>query len=115
MARTAITPANSTIAGLAPTMTTMPGTGANNGITFTNDGDTLLIVVNAGAGSATLTLDATASFGGVALTDPTEAVANDSVPNIFGPFDPSIFGSTVAVDSSLATGVTVTAVRIPRV
>lgn len=114
MARTTITAQSTVLTGLLPTLTTVPGTGANNGVSFTNDGDTVLMVINNGAGATVPTLDATGSIGGVILADPTGSVANDGIPEFYGPFDRQAFGGTMGVDFSLATGVTVAALRVAR-
>lgn len=114
MARTTLTVQSTSLSGLAPTMTTVPGAGANNGVSFPNDGTTVLMVINAGTGATVPTLDAVGSLGGVALTDPTGSVANDSIPEFYGPFDRQAFGGTVGVDFSVATSVTVAAIRVPR-
>lgn len=113
MARVVTTPQSIALAGLAPTMSAAPATGANNGISFPGD-NTFLAVVNAGAGVCTLTFDATAYVDGIALADQTATCANDSVMRFYGPFGPSAFGGTVGADFSLATGVTQAVVRLPR-
>lgn len=114
MTRLVIATQAPTLTGLVPTMTAVPATGANNGVSFANDGSTLLMVINDGASASVPTLDATGMVGGVALTDPVGSVTNDGVPEIYGPFDREAFGGTVGVDFSLATGVTVAAIRVPR-
>lgn len=115
MARTNKAAESTTLAGLAPTMTTMPATGANNGFTLTgNTGDQELIVKNAGVGAATLTFDATGRVAGIAISDQTASCANDSVVRHYGPFPPEVFGSSVGVDSDVATGVTVGWVTVAR-
>lgn len=114
MARTTLAVQSTSISGLATAMTAVPGTGANNGVSFPNDGQTVLMVINAGTVATIPTLDATGSVGGVALADPTGSVANDSIPEFYGPFDRQAFGGTVGIDFSAATGVTVAAIRVPR-
>lgn len=114
MPRTAISVQRIGLTGLAPAYTAMPGTGANNGISFSNDGETFLEVINTGTGAATLTLDATGMLAGIALSDQTANVANGGVAHHIGPFPPEAFGGTVGVDSSLAVGVTCAAIRLPR-
>jgi hypothetical protein len=112
MSRTAKTVQDIVITGLAPTMAAPPGTGANNGITF-DGGNTFLAVNNAGAGSCTLTFDATAYVDGIALADQTATCTNDSATRYYGPFGPSAFSATIGVDFSLVTGVTCAVVRLP--
>lgn len=115
MPRTDKAPERTTLAGLAPTMTAMPATGANNGLTLTsNTGDQLLAVKNAGVSVATLTFDATGSVAGIAIADQTASCANDSVERFYGPFPPEVFGGSLGCDSSLATGVTVGWITLPR-
>lgn len=111
MSRTAKTVQDIVLTGLAPTMAAPPGTGANNGITF-DGSNTFLVVSNAGAGSCTLTFDATAYVDSIALTDQTATCTNDSTARYYGPFGPSAFGGTVGVDFSLVTGVTCAVVRL---
>lgn len=113
MARVALTPQATSLAGLTATMTAAPATGANNGISFTNDGDTILRVTNGGAGATVLTLDATGSLGGVGLIDQTPSVPAGATMD-FGPFPREAFGSPVGVDFSVITSVTVAAIRVPR-
>jgi len=114
MAVTPLTVLEPALGGTVLTQTTPTGTGLSNGVTFANDGQTFIEIINAGAGACTPTFDATGTLGGVALTDPTGTVANDSVPKVFGPFDRAAFGATVTVGFSLATGVTCCAFRLPR-
>lgn len=115
MAVTALTIYEPVLAGTKPVPVAPTGTGLGNGVSFANDGQTCLVGINAGAGSSTPTYDATGSLGGVALTDPTgTAIANDSVPVLMGPFDRAAFGATMTIGFSLATGLTVFAVRLPR-
>jgi hypothetical protein len=113
MARTTIAPQETTLAGLNATMTAAPATGANNGVQFTNDGDTILVVTNGGGSPSVLTLDATGSLAGVALTDTTPSVPAGGT-RYFGPFDMQAFGGTVGVDFSVITTVTCAAIRVPR-
>lgn len=114
MPRTALTVREPSLTGTILTQTAVPGTGANNGVSFDNDGKTVLVVINGGAGATVPTLDATTTVSGVAFTDPVGSVANDSIPEVYGPFDRAVFGSTVGVDFSVATGVTVCALRVNR-
>lgn len=114
MARTSATIQPLVPGGLKLTMTAFPTTGANNGIKFANDGNTCVLFVNAGAGAATLTEDATGTIAGIGLTDPTFSVSNDSVPHVVGPFDRQAYGGTVGIDSSLATGLTFAVFQISR-
>lgn len=115
MAVTPITVFDPSLAGTVLTQTTPTGTGLANGVSFANDGQTCAQVINGGASGCVPTYDATGSLGGVALTDPTAtSVANDSVPVLLGPFDRAAFGSTMTIGFSLATGVKVCAIRMPR-
>lgn len=115
MAVTPISTFDPSLAGTVLTQTTPSGTGLANGVSFTNDGQTCLLAIFGGTGTTVPTLDATGSLGNVALTDPTEtAIANDSVPVLIGPFDRAAFGSTMTVGFSVATGLKVSAIRMPR-
>lgn len=105
MARTPATVQEIVITGLAATLAAVPGTGANNGITFPGDG-AILAVKNAGAGACVITEDATAYVDSIALADQAPSCANDSVVRYYGPFGPAAFGGTVGIDFGLATGVT---------
>lgn len=115
MSVTALTVYEPSLAGTKPVPVAPSGTALANGVSFANDGATVLVAINAGAGPSTPTYDATGSLGNVPLTDPTAtAIANDSVPVLLGPFDRAAFGTTMTAGFSLATGLTVFAMRLPR-
>lgn len=57
---------------------------------FLNTGTELLYVINGGGGSINVTLDAKATPGGLAITDPVVAVAAGA-EKVLGPFNPAIF------------------------
>lgn len=113
MATTALTVREPSLTGTIHTLVTPTGTGLSNGVTFANDGRTTLTIINAGAGACVPTFDATRTVGGVAFTDPTGSVTNDSIPEEYGPFPINVFGNTVTAGFSLATGVSVYATRLP--
>lgn len=111
MPRVAATVQDVTLAGLNPTFTAVPGAGANNGITF-DSANTILIVTTAGT-VITLTLDATGTVDGVALTDSAPAMPATGT-RYFGPFGAGAFSGTVGVDFSVTTGGTYAVIRLPR-
>jgi hypothetical protein len=114
MATTALVVYEASIAGTAVVPVTPSGTGLANGVTIPNDGNTVVTAINAGAGSSVVTEQATGSKAGAAYTNPTGSVPNDSTPRIFGPFDREVYGTTVTLGFSVATGVTCWATRLPR-
>lgn len=113
MPRTAITPLEITIAGVAPTFAPADN---GNGMSFVNDGNTLLEVKNTGGGACTVTLTTPGKVGGIDIVDPTVIVPITTGDRIIGPFQPDIFnqaGGIVFVDFSTGTGVTVAVYHIP--
>jgi hypothetical protein len=108
VARTSIAPVQATRSG-----TVLPAATAGdtvNGNATPNDGRVILIVTNTGASSRTITFQTVRSVDG--LTNPTR---QESIPagetQVFGPFDPNDYGSTLAYDVSDAE-VTVQAIRV---
>lgn len=82
------------------------GTAANvsgGGNSFANDGKVMLQVINSTASATTLTLDIPGSVAGAAVTDPVVSLANTIHTEWLGPFDPTIYGTTVTVTGSAAT------------
>jgi hypothetical protein len=99
--------------GFAP-----PGTGANNGITFVNNGRVVAVVrnVNAAACVVTKVIGKTAADG-AAVTSPTESVGANTGLRVLGPFAPGSYNDStgqMSLDFGTVTA-TVQLVEIPRV
>ena len=112
MARTAITVQKVALGGLTPSFAAAD----INGQYFSNDGNVLLEVKNAGAGAITVTITAVAKLAGVSLTNPAISVPLTNGDKMIGPFDPTVFNQsdgTVYVDYSGVTSVTVAAIQLP--
>ncbi len=93
------------ITGLEPTLVAAVGPD-----TFVNNGDnTMLIVDNGGGGSITVTIDGTgtAPTGAVAFDDDVDVVVVNGTRRHIGPFPKSRFTSTVTVNYSGVSSVTV--------
>lgn len=88
-------------------LTMAAATGA--GDSFTNDGNTLLVVNNGSAGAITVTVDAVSACSFGFDHDASVSVAAGATEYI-GPFPKNRFGSTVGVTYSSVTSVTVAAV-----
>lgn len=110
MARTSLTAVQASRAG-----TTLPAATAGdvvNGNSVANDGRVVLVVKNTnGAATArTITFQTARSVDG--LTAPTR---QESIPagetQVFGPFDPNDYGTTLNFDASNAE-VTISAIRV---
>jgi hypothetical protein len=115
MARTALTPQNIAVAGLAPSFSAGD---AANGHEFANDGATFLEVKNAGGSPITVTLLTPYTYQGVAITDPTVSVPATTGDRMIGPFPTTVFntaGGLMQFDLSGATSVTVAVFRVPGV
>lgn len=113
MARTAITPQDVILTGLAPSFAA--GDQAN-GHQFANDGNCILEVKNTGAGACTVTVQTALKVGGMVITNPTVVVPITTGDRMIGPFDPTIFNQAagvVWVDLSTGTGVTVAVFHLP--
>lgn len=109
------------MANLALTPTTLPGglsilnvtstassPGANTGVTFTNDGQSFLILMTGTTAiTATMKIASTVESQGVTSATATVPV---SATSVLGPFNSDFsagFGGTVEVDFSAVTGLTV--------
>lgn len=89
-----------------------------NGMKFDNDGSTLLLVINTGAGACTVTIRAVADEAGRTV-DVVLVVPITTGRAIAGPFRPQWWNQRVApdvgavgVDFSTGTGVSVAALRL---
>ncbi|MDQ2995464.1 MAG: hypothetical protein M3R61_00190 [Chloroflexota bacterium] len=116
MAVVALSEQRSTLAGLTPTFTAPGGAGAGNGWTFPNTGSQALRVKNASAGAIVATVLAPQTVntqgGAVAFTAPTVSIPATTGDVTIGPFDPSIFGSTVTVEVASASSMTAACIRV---
>lgn len=83
---------------------------AGGGDTFTNDGNVMLHVKNAGASSCNVTITSAGKYKGAAVADLVVAVANGA-EKFIKPYAPDITGSTAAVAWSYTTSVTVAVLR----
>jgi hypothetical protein len=98
-------------AGLEPTYAAGD---AVNHHEFTNDGETFIIVINAGGGSINVTIDAIKLVDGEAVSDRVVAVPAGET-RFIGPFPTDIYNQPtgeVHFDLSGATSVTVAAVQL---
>src|SRR6266702_4020417 len=115
MAVVALTEQRSTLAGLTPTFSAPGGAGAGNGWTFPNTGSQALRVKNASGGPIVATVlapqTANTNGGAVVYTAPTVSIPATTGDVTIGPFDPSIFGSTVTVEVASATSMTAACIR----
>lgn len=113
MARTEITVQNGTIAGA--TLVTEVAADSGNGMQFTNDGNTILLLSNEhGSNSYTVSLPTINSdrFGRTKTV--SQAVAAGRLA-IIGPLDPGIFNNSsgkVEVDLTGSTSLVVAAIRL---
>lgn len=116
MAPVALSEQRATLAGLTPTFTAPGGAGAGNGWTFTNTGSQALRVKNASGGAIVATVlapqTANTNGGAVVYTAPTVSIPATTGDVTIGPFDPSIFGSTVTVEVAAATSMTAACIRV---
>lgn len=78
---------------------------------FTNDGRTVLRVVNGSGGSLTVTAVTSYTQDGMALADNPVTVA-DGVTKIVGPFPVRSYGSTTTVQYSATSSVTAECVKV---
>lgn len=97
-------------AGLAPAYTSPNATDTYQ---VPNDGKTILHVKKSGAGACTVTLDTPATFRGQAIANPTVSVPATTGDKMIGPFPVDLYGSTLNVTYSEATGLTHAAIRVP--
>jgi hypothetical protein len=108
MARTALSVQSITRAGLNPSYTAANA----DGHSISNDGKkTFLHVKNGGGGSVDVTVQTPGSVDGLAVADRVVAVPAGEERAI-GPFPTAYYGSTVNVDFSGVTSVTVAALKV---
>lgn len=90
MAATALTPvAAPEVAGVS-----VAGAACDTGNGNSFPASCLLLVRNTGVGARTVTITTPADADGNVVADPTVAMASGAV-KVIGPFNPSIYGSTV--------------------
>lgn len=70
---------------------------ATNNHSVVNDGRVILMVKNTGATSRNITFALTTTVDGLAVTSRVEAIPAGET-QLFGPFDPNSYGSTLNVD-----------------
>lgn len=113
MTRTALTPNNVLKNnGLALTLTNAD---ASNGMTYSNDGSTILIVQNTDSSTHTVTITSVADPATGRTGDLTKTVAITTGIVVINFLAPTLFNQgdgTVYVDFSSATGMKVAAVRL---
>lgn len=83
---------------------------AGGGDTFTNDGNVMLHVKNAGASPCNVTIASPGKYKGATVADHVVAVANGA-DKFIRPYAPDITGSAAAVTWSYTTNVTVAVIR----
>lgn len=83
---------------------------AGGGDTFTNDGNVMLHVKNAGASPCTVTIACSGTYKGAAITNQAVAVANGA-EKFIKPYAPDITGNTAALSYSYTTSVTIAVLR----
>jgi len=96
MAVATLTVQETSLAGITPTWAAAT---AADGFAFLNDGNTYLEIKNVNAVELTATLVTPATVRGVAIENPTVAVAATSGVKRIGPFAPEVFNDA----SSLVT------------
>lgn len=109
------------MANLAITSTVLPGAAilnattsavsvsGNTGVTFTNDGQSFLLLIN-GATPATATVKITSTVEGQAVTSIGPLTVPASATSVLGPFNADFsagFGATLEVDFGTPTTLTV--------
>jgi hypothetical protein len=95
---------------------TMTAVDAANGMSFLNDGQTVLAVKNADASSKTVTVRSVADEWG--RTGDVACIVSAGGVGILGPFTPAIFNQgdgTCNVDFSAATSTTIAASKFKKV
>lgn len=98
-------------AGITPTYNAATAT---DGDAFTNDGKTMLSVLNTGSES-TLTIQTPGTVDGLAIADRTVVIPATTGKKFIGPFPPTQYNQSdgkVYLDWSSATGVTFAVVRV---
>jgi hypothetical protein len=113
MARTALTPEKFATAGLVPA----PVSPDAAGVSFRNNGQMVLMVVNGSGGSINVTPKITKTVEGVTPTSPARAVAAGAT-KFFGPFAEDAYRQTdgtqnMYIDLSAVTTVTVALLLMP--
>ncbi|MFG3476462.1 hypothetical protein ACGF3K_14520 [Streptomyces sp. NPDC047980] len=83
---------------------------ATNNHSVTNDGRVILMVKNTGASSRNITFHTTVSVDGLTAATRVEAIPAGET-QLFGPFDPNTYGSTLSVDVAHAE-LTLNAIRV---
>lgn len=95
MPRVAVPVTQSSRAGtVLPTATTGDAT---NNHSVANDGRVILMVKNTGATSRNITFALTTTVDGLAVTARVEAIPAGET-QLFGPFDPNSYGTSLSVD-----------------
>ncbi len=118
MARASLTAQTITYAGKTSatlTFTAPTGAGANNGWSFANTGDEMLMILNTDENTKTVTMDTLGSVGGLTPADTTVTVpaAAAGVPGFaLIAFPVAAFSGTANADVSNATGVTAAVIKV---
>jgi hypothetical protein len=109
-----VTYAGKTSASL--TFTAPTGAGVNNGWSFSNTGDEILVIKNTDASSKTLTMDTIGSLGGLTPADTivTVPAASAGAPGYaYVHFPVEAFSGQAAADIDNVTGVTAAVIKHP--
>jgi hypothetical protein len=104
MARTAFTVTDTG----GPSGAVLPAMGAVdavNGNSIANTGRESIEITNGSGGTLTVTFQTVATYQGYAIADDVQTIAAGA-SKVFGPFDTTLFSSTIAVDWSSATSIT---------
>lgn len=112
MARTTVTIQTLVNSGITPSYNAATVT---DGDAFTNDGNTFIHVLNAGA-EKTLTIQTPVTVGGIAVAEVTVTIPATTGTKLIGPFETTIFNQSdgrVYLDWSAVTGVTFAVVKMP--
>lgn len=119
MARASILTQQVTYAGKTSaslTFTAPTGAGANNGWSFANTGDEILVIKNTDTVTKTLTMDVVGGVGGITPADTTVTVpeASAGAPGYaFVHFPVEAFSGTAGADIDNVTGVTAAVIKHP--
>lgn len=119
MARASLSTQTVTYAGKTSdslTFTAPSGAGANNGWSFSNTGDELLMVKNTDTVAKTVTMDVVGAIGGIVPADTTVTVpaAAAGVPGYaYIHFPVEAFSAQAAADIDNVTGVTAAVIKHP--
>jgi hypothetical protein len=98
------------------TFTAPSGAGANNGWSFSNTGDQILVVKNSDESTKTLTLDVVGTLGGITPADTTitvPAAAAGVLGYAYATFPVDAFSGTAGADIDNVTGVTACVIKAP--